>query len=128
MLEKQIEMAERRETLRNDLKVREQQQREQGSTFLAQTHSEMGGRFSSVGAQTVIGAEPTISYPAAAPHQRDPCGIEPPLGYRIDELEPAIAPPVVEAQASDPASDAPSPTSLGMFERGAGSSFRRRRL
>src|SRR5262249_50030515 len=30
----------------------------------------------------------TIAYPAAGAHQADPCGPEPPTGYRIDDLGP----------------------------------------
>jgi hypothetical protein len=100
----QDEQRLRRTTLDHDRRLRE----EQGSTFLAQTHSEIGGRFAQVGAQTVVGAEPVPNYPAAAAHQRDPCGIEPPLGYSVNELEPSIAATgPVEAQAGGPV-DAPS--------------------
>jgi hypothetical protein len=130
MLESQREQAERRRVMLDEARARDRlrdQQREQGSTFLAQTHSEMGGRFSSVGAQMVVGADPVANYPAAAPHQRDPCGIEPPLGYRIDELEPAIAPPVVEAQASGPA-EAPASPSLSEHAAGSSTPLRRRKL
>jgi hypothetical protein len=134
MLSNQIDQAERRRTLENDRRLREQQ-REQGSTFLAQTHSEMGGRFSSVGAQMVIGAEPTISYPAAAPHQRDPCGIEPPLGYSVNqltphELEPSLTHPLEnppQGSLGDPA-DAPLSASSPLVSERAGSSFSRRKL
>ena len=88
MLENQIDQHERRETLRNDLRVKQQ---EQAGTFMSHTHSEMGGRFSGVGAQTIVGAEPIPNYPAAAPHQHDPCGPEKPLGYAIDAM-PELGP------------------------------------
>jgi hypothetical protein len=129
MLSRQEEMLERKRTLENDRKVREQQ-REQASTYLAQTHSEMGGRFSSVGAQTVIGADPVANYPAAAPHQRDPCGMEPPLGYRIDDMEPLEPCSSFSAQGNsgDPA-DAPSTSapSGSMSERAGSPTFLKRR-
>jgi hypothetical protein len=98
MLESQIDQHERKQVLRNDLKVRQQQ--EQSGTYLSQTHSDLGGRFSVVDAQTVVGADPIPAYPAAAAHQRDPVGQEPALGYRIDELEPSFP----SVQAPDPTS------------------------
>ena len=82
MLSSQEEQIERARTLENDRKVREQ-----GSTFLSHTHSDLGGRYALVSPQTVVGADPIPNYPPAAAHQQDPCGQEPPLGYAIDELE-----------------------------------------
>jgi hypothetical protein len=38
-----------------------------------------------------VGADPFPNYPAAAAHQRDPCGQEPPLGYAIDAM-PELGP------------------------------------
>jgi hypothetical protein len=107
MLEKQIDQAERRAVLRNDLRVRQQQ--EQASTYMAQTHSEMGGRYSGVGAQTIVGAEPHTNYPAASPALQTELPPEPPLGYEINrmpELEPTS-----HVEAQDPESVA-SPSFL----------------
>ena len=84
MLERQIDQVERTRTLENDRLVREQ-----GGTFLSRTHSDLGGRYSAVGAQTVVGADPIPNYPAAAVHQHDPCGQEQPLGYRVNDLNPS---------------------------------------
>jgi hypothetical protein len=100
--EAQREQIERRRVLANDHRVKEQ-----SGTFLSHTHMDEGGRFAQVTNAQVVGADPIPNYPAAAPHQRDPVPIEPPLGYRIDELEPSMA--FVEAQAGGPA-DAPSST------------------
>jgi hypothetical protein len=127
MLESQREQAERRRMMLDEARARDRL-REQGSTFLAQTHSEMGGRFSSVGAQTVIGADPVANYPAAAPHQRDPCGIEPPLGYSVNqltphELEPSLAHPLEnppQGSLGDPA-NAPLSASSPLVSERAGS-------
>src|SRR5215470_6299574 len=107
MLTDQEEQAERLETLRNDQRVREQQR---GSTFhqhaLAAANDTAGGRFAATGAPRVIGSQPNPSsqYPAASAHQRDPVGVEPPLGIDINampELEPSTSlpcsSPVVEA-------------------------------
>jgi hypothetical protein len=87
MLSRQEEQAERRRVLANDQRVKEQT-----GTFLSHTHDDIHqGRFAAIGPAVVVGADPVPNYPAAASHQRDPCGPEPPLGYRIDampELEP----------------------------------------
>lgn len=135
MLSKQEEDRERRETLLNDLKLRQQQEEprrvfaqdqslpNKASTFhqFAQADAQTPrGRFSAVDAASVVGANPIPNYPPAAAHQRDPCGQEPSLGYRIDEmpLEPSSL-ASSSAQATDPTSaDAPSTTSPGsMSER-----------
>jgi hypothetical protein len=138
MLSRQEEMRERHETLQNDLSVQRQQQREreerrgtfapdqslpnQGTTFhqhaLADAETPRG-RFTAHERSTVVGAQPTIDYPAASPHQADPCGPERPLGYRIDALsdDPGLPP----AQGVGPAPDAPSSLSSPLVvERGAG--------
>jgi hypothetical protein len=105
------EQRERRETLPND----QRGVREQGSTFLAHTNSDAGGRFATVGAATVIGSTAVPQYPqASAPFQRDPVPDEPPLGFDNPDLEP----PSSSAQATDPTSaDAPSLTALDDVER-----------
>jgi len=75
MLQSQEEQEERRATLDNDRRVREQQ----GGTYLSHTHNDLaGGRFAAVGAQTIVGQSPN-PYPAASAHQRDPVPDEPPL-------------------------------------------------
>ena len=103
MLESQREQDERKRVLDNKV--------QQGSTFHQHAQADADiprGRFSAVTSATVVGSTAVPQYPAAAAHQADPCGPEPSLGYRIDELEPAPA-----VQATDPTSaDAPS-TPLG---------------
>jgi hypothetical protein len=56
-----------------------------------------GGRFAELARQeraakpTVVGAEPTVSYPrqlAGSPWAGDPVGLEPPLGFSVDAMEP----------------------------------------
>jgi len=118
MLSSQEEQIERARTLENDRKVREQ-----GSTFLSHTHSDLGGRYALVSPQTVVGADPIPNYPPAAAHQHDPCGQEPPLGYAIDELEPASP-----AQATGPTSDDPSPLGrdVGPLSNPTPTAFKRR--
>jgi hypothetical protein len=69
---------EKFETLKNDQRVRS------GSTFLDHTHSEEGGRFAKP--QTIVGSTSEVQYPMAAPNwSADPTGVEPPLGYDINE-------------------------------------------
>jgi|SRR6516165_1473833 len=129
MLSDQLDQAERRAVLRNDQRVREQQ-REQGSTYLAHSHDDLGGRYAQISPQIVVGAQPTMNYPAASPHQFDPCGTEPPLGYRVDALHPDDLGPSSQAQGVGPASEAHSGVDLppDVSRPDAGSSFRRRRL
>ena len=60
------------------------------------------GRFSAHSAATVVGSKPDVAsaYARAGAHQADPCGLEPALGYRIDDLElPGLA---TEAQGNSP--------------------------
>ena len=123
MLENQIDQAERRATLRNDLKVREQAQ---GGTFhqhaLADAQTPRG-RFSAVANAYVVGSKPDVAsaYPAAASHQADPVGTEPPLGFEIDRLELGLP---TEAQATDDPADAPSTSvSPSSMSEPAGSSL-----
>jgi hypothetical protein len=83
MREDQWDQAERRETLKNDLKVL----RERGGTYhqhgVAQAGELSGGRFAATGVPTVTGTTPVPNYPAAGAHQGDPVGTEPPLGYSV---------------------------------------------
>ena len=102
MLSSQEEQAERRRVFAQDQSV--QRQATTMHAFAQADAATTRGRFSAHEAATVVGAEPTINYPAASPHQHDPCGPEPPLGFEIDQLEPSMA--FVEAQAGEPA-DAP---------------------
>jgi hypothetical protein len=109
------EQRERREVLENDRRVREQQK---GSTYFQHAVAEADeprGRFqNSSGTTTVIGRDGPPAYPtlpASSPWAgEDPVGMEPPLGYAVDEMVPLETPSAVSASAEpDPASaDAPS--------------------
>jgi hypothetical protein len=94
MLSSQEDQHERRETLRNDLKVRREQEEsrrtfapdqslpKQATTFHQHAIADADtprGRFSAVSAAYVVGSTAVPAYPAAAAHQFDPCGPEPPL-------------------------------------------------
>src|SRR5262249_40678451 len=110
MLTEQEEQADKRRTLLNDARVREQSNGDTG-TFLSHTHiDDAGGRFAAVNAAKIVGQSPAIaaSYPAASAAHQTELPPEPSLGFSIDEmsgLESSTAPPV-EA-TGDPA-DAPS--------------------
>jgi len=81
----QEEQAERRRVLLQDADVRRQQQ--EGSTYLDQYHSEVGGRFSVTQNESVTGrvSPKPPPLPANSPwHGPDPVPDEPPLGYRVD--------------------------------------------
>jgi hypothetical protein len=105
MLSSQEEQAERRRVMAQDASLRQQQEEQrrvfadqslpnQASTYnqhaLADAQTPRG-RFSAVENATVVGSKPNAAsaYPPAAPHQHDPCGQEPALGYRIDAMEPS---------------------------------------
>ena len=121
MLESQIDQAERRATLRNDLKVQQQQEERRrtfaqdqsvpnpGSTFHAHAIAEAAmprGRFSAVEASNVIGSTPLPQYPAASAAHQIQLPDEPPLSYDNPALE--VASLVSTPQAPDDPADAPS--------------------
>ena len=154
MLSRQQEEQDRIRTLRNDLSVREQQGRvfaqdqslpNKASTLHQHALADADtprGRFSAVETAYVVGSKADVaaSYPAAAAHQHDPCGPEPPTGYRIDAMLDDEPSTVSSASFSsvetlgDPTSagDAPSTTfpSVDVQRAGVGSppinKFRRR--
>jgi hypothetical protein len=90
-----------------------------------------GGRFA-IGAQ-----QPLTEYPRQPAHSHwhhDPIGLEPPLGYSVDQMEPVGTPAEVEASIRQlEAATQPTPTSSGMCSAaqrppvsGAASLIRRR--
>jgi hypothetical protein len=101
-------------------------------TYLSHTHDDTsGGRFRAIGTPSVTGTTPIPQYPqAGAPFQRDPVPDEPPLGYRIDAINPHDPEPSPECpvQATDDPAHAPSSGSLvqqpsgGLVSERAGSS------
>jgi len=117
MLSRQEEEQERRKTLENDLKVLEQRR---GSTFHQYAQSQADeinqGRFAAIGSPRVVGSQPNVSsqYPAAAAHQRDPVGVEPPLGIDINAMptdDPSavsVSFPATEATGAPATDSAPS--------------------
>ena len=136
MLTDQEEQAEKRRTLLNDARVREQSRNGDTGTFLSHTHiDDAGGRFSAVNAAKIVGQSPAIaaSYPAASAAHQTELPPEPSLGFSIDEmpgLEPSTAPPVeVTGDPAAPSSDDGGPaTSSGdlMSERAGSSSSNKR--
>jgi hypothetical protein len=112
----QEDQAEKRGTLLNDARVCNQSQNGDTGTYLSHTHSELGGRFAVAEHQTITGvvspSPPPL--PANSPwHGSDPVPDEPPLGYRIDDLNsfeesPTGVPPVSPPVATDDPAPAPS--------------------
>ena len=110
----QDEQKLRRDTFDHDMRLRNQ-----GSTFHQHAQADAQtprGRFSAVETTYVVGSKPTIAYPAAGAHQADPVRPEPPLGYRVDDLEP-LRPE--EAQAPEPTSAPLSPRDVGSLSHGS---------
>ena len=108
MLNKQEEDRERRETLLNDQRVREQ-----SGTFLSHTHMDEGGRFAQVTNAYVVGSTALPQYPqASAPFQCDPVPDEPPLSA-CDSPAFDPGPEVSPAQANGDLT-----AQQGMSERG----------
>jgi hypothetical protein len=95
--------------------------RDQPSTYLHHTHSELGGRFATTGHETITGiaspAPPPLppTSPWAGP---DPVPDEPSLGYAIDAM-PELALPPAQAPNSAPDSGAPSVTHPDVERSGA---------
>jgi hypothetical protein len=100
MLSDADEQRERRETFAQDLDLRRRQEREQqskGATYLDHYRSELGGRFSALETEIVTGrpSPQPPPLPASSPWAgEDPVGIEPPLGYAVDEMVPLDLPTV----------------------------------
>jgi hypothetical protein len=147
MLSRQEQDRERRETLLNDQRVREQAERhrvfaDQSLPNRASTYSQHAiadaatprGRFTQVETSTVIGAKADVAgaYSAASAAHQTELPPELPTGYRIDALDNPPDPVEVSSsftqQETDPTSaGAPSTPSPGsMFERsGVGSLSRK---
>jgi hypothetical protein len=109
-----ITQKERREILENDRKVK--------GTYMsiaeAAADELAGGRFAqTANKQRVIGTGPIV-YPAQpenSPWRCDPCGIEPPLGFSVND-QPAVGEPH-EVRASSTSAqvdaEAPPPSAFG---------------
>jgi hypothetical protein len=80
--EDEVTQAERRRILR------------EGTTFhqhaQSQIDDEAGGRFGVIAPRVITGTTPIPKYPAAGTHQSDPVGVEPPLGFSVNDLEPSV--------------------------------------
>jgi hypothetical protein len=63
----------------------------QATTFLAMAMAEPGlGRFGEVKPDVTGATEVPVALPAGGPWAGDPVGMEPPLGYAIDEIGAAL--------------------------------------
>ena len=83
-LSRHEEQNERLEILENEKRLRDQ-----GSTYMAHTHNDTGGRFSAVSNPKVIGStpNPATAYPRAYLNH-DPVPDEISLGVDINKVEP----------------------------------------
>jgi hypothetical protein len=83
--EYQKEQAERRETLQNDARVRQQQQGTTFSQFAQDEANEIGGRFGAHEKSVVVGSAPAPDYPPGPTWCAGDQGVEPALGYAIND-------------------------------------------
>ena len=143
MLSSQEDQAERRRVLENDRKVREQRREQaesrrvfaadqslpnQATTMHAFAQADAQtprGRFSAVEAATVVGASPTIEYPAGPAWSADPGAqcVEPPLGEdnpALEEPSPGLLLSSPGEQLPDPVGSAVPSSPLDVEQRGAG--------
>jgi len=104
MLSRQEEQAERRRVFADQSLPNQATTMHQFAQADAQTPR---GRFTQVDAATVVGANPTIDYPAGPAWSADPGAqcVEPPLGFDNPALEPSSC----EAQAPDGPADPSAP-------------------
>jgi len=126
-------MKEKRDVLRNDRRVRERgstsgTSAQEGSTFLAHTHNDFGGRFAAISSPVVVGSEAIPKYPAAFLNH-DPVPTEPALGVDINALEPCGEPHELKAtlgpsEHSDQATPNPSSQVPPLAAEGLGFSQR----
>jgi hypothetical protein len=72
---------EREQILRNDLRA---------NTFAGRAQAEaddVRGRWAQINKSDVVGATPTPQYPAGPNWSVDPTGVEPPLGFDVNQIE-----------------------------------------
>jgi hypothetical protein len=143
MLEHQIDQAERRAVMRNEQRVKEQEQSRvfadqslpnKASTLHQHAVADADiprGRFSAVEASYVVGSKPDVAcaYPATSSAHQTALPPEQPLGYAIDELEQSM-PTDAQVVGAPVSGDVPSSAIpfVGDVERGTGAPprFRRR--
>jgi hypothetical protein len=89
---------------------------------LANLDYSLGGRFSAGG--SVSGSEEGTDYPrlpADSPWSADPTGVEPPLNYRVDDLEPTGEPHEIEIAAASLAESVGGEDAAGLADAPSGS-------
>jgi hypothetical protein len=102
MIRDDVTMADKLAVLRNDNLLKKGTY---NSLAVAEAESELGGRYSAAVTKThVVGSDPTVAVPrqpANSYWSRDVIGMEPPLNYRIDDLEPTGQPFEIAASAEE---------------------------
>jgi hypothetical protein len=85
MIDPDITQKQKREILENDKKVRAGTYK---SLAEAECNSELGGRYSAAVSKTTFHGWGSRypGQPASSPWHHDPCGIEPPLGFSVEEM------------------------------------------
>ena len=101
----EISQAIKRSVMENERKV--------GSSYFhhaqASADDDRGGRFAAVNPTSVTGSTPASQYPrqpATPPWSHDPCGLEPSLGYVIDQQEAVGEPHEIAASLASTSVDA----------------------
>ena len=120
------ENKERAQIMKAEAALRDQERAATMHGFAEAEFSQPRGRFTEAeGKQFVVGSTPLPKYPAGgAPwSDADPVPDEPPLGYRVDDLEPtgsALSPAATDDPANAPSSG--SSAYRGSMSERAGSS------
>jgi hypothetical protein len=98
--------AERERELRNEQRVR-------GHTFQSRAIAEaddIRGRWRETHKASVVGSDSAVHYPMAAPNWSvDPTGVEPPVGYDINEVPVVGEPHEIQASLGDVLEGGPQP-------------------
>jgi hypothetical protein len=120
--EAQREQEERRATLLNDARLREQQRGATYSSFAdAFADEDRGGRFKTINQPIHTAATPVYpEQPPTSPFHHDPVPDEPPLGFSVNELQPTGEPH--EIAASIAAQDVQTLERLPPFSSAQGNS------
>jgi hypothetical protein len=123
MLSSQEEKIERMRVFAQDQSLRT-------GTYLSHTHDDIHqGRFAAMGPAVVVGSTQFPNYPAASAAHQTKLPDEPPLGYRIDDLNPCdpVEPSSFTQQATgEPDAARGSPLSSQPTAPAATNKFKRR--
>jgi hypothetical protein len=100
---------EKLEVLLSEQRLRNEERKRDAGTFLSHTHNDEGGRFAKP--QQIVGAKPVPEYPAGPNWAPQAVGVEPPLGFDINET-PVVGEPWEVEASLERAEQQASPQSL----------------